>query len=150
MSLITCEDCGQEVSSLANACIHCGRPNTSENYYKNSMHGAWLAVTRSKTPINLFAIAMMSCAAILGVSATQVDSDTSLTAFKYTLHVFLAVSGMFFVTILFCRRGMYHPEDLARAKNAGIDDLGSDNPGIAAVLIAIMLIAYGVYQMTHP
>lgn len=83
---------------------------------------------------------------MLGVSATQVGDEWSLTAFTYTLHIFLAVSGMFFATILFCRKGMYHPEDLAKARQAGVEDLGQDKPNFAAVLIIIMIIAYGVYQ----
>jgi hypothetical protein len=107
---------------------------------------AWNTVTKSRTPINVFALAMMACSAILGISATRVDEICSLTAFTYTLHIFLAVSGMFFATILFCRKGIYHPEDLAKAKHAGVDDLGQDRPVIAAVLICIMVIGYGVYQ----
>ena len=88
---------------------------------------------------------MMSCSAILGMSATQVENTNSLDAFTYTLHTFMAVTGMFFVTILFCRKGVYHPDDLANAKRDGID-LGEDRPVIAAVLIALMLFAYGFYQ----
>jgi hypothetical protein len=53
---------------------------------------------------------------------------------------------MFFVTILFCRKGIYHPDDLAKAKRDGISDMGEDRPVIAAMLIFIMLIAYGLYQ----
>jgi ribose/xylose/arabinose/galactoside ABC-type transport system permease subunit len=112
------------------------------------MGSAWGAVTRSKTPINLFAIAMMCCAAIFGMSATQIENANSLIAFTYTLHTFLAVSGMFFVTILFCRKGVYHPDDLAKAKRDGLSDFGEDRPVIAAVLIALMLIAYCFYHAT--
>ncbi len=146
MGLIKCQDCGHDISNQAKACVKCGRPCDNTNESRSSLHGAWAAVTRSKTPINLFAIAMMSCAAILGMSATQIDNDISLTAFTYTLHTFLAVSGMFFVTILFCRKGIYHPEDLAKAKRNGVIDFGEDRPVIAAVLIGFMLIAYGMYQ----
>ncbi len=89
---------------------------------------------------------MMTCAAILGMSATQVNSPESLKAFTYTLHIFLAVTGMFFVTILFCRKGVYHPDDLAKAKREGLDDLGEDKPEIAAIAIGLMLLAYGLYQ----
>ena len=99
------------------------------------MNAASNAVTKSSTLINVFALAMMACAAILGASATQVDNICDLTAFTYTLHIFLAVSGMFFATILFCRKGMYHPEDLAKAKQAGVEDLGHDKPMIAARFI---------------
>jgi heme/copper-type cytochrome/quinol oxidase subunit 2 len=89
---------------------------------------------------------MMSCSSILGMSATRVVSDNSLIAFTYTLHIFMAVTGMFFVTILFCRKGIYHPDDLAKAKREGITDMGEDKPIVAAVLIVLMLIAYGLFQ----
>jgi hypothetical protein len=146
MSLVKCEDCGQEISDQALMCVKCGRPSGASNESRSFWQGAWAAVTKSKTPINLFAIAMMSCAAILGMSATRIKSETSLEAFTYTLHTFLAVAGMFFVTILFCRKGIYHPDDLAKAKRDGISDMGEDRPVIAAMLIFIMLIAYGLYQ----
>lgn len=90
---------------------------------------------------------MMSCAAILGMSATAIDDVCDLTAFKYTLHIFLAVSGMFFATILFCRKGMYHPQDIAKAKQEGWEESGEDKPAIAAVLICLMLLFYGLYQL---
>ncbi len=127
-------------------CIKCGRPLESSTKSLGIVDGAWAAVTRSKTPINLFAIAMMSCSSILGMSATRVESDNSLIAFTYTLHIFMAVTGMFFVTILFCRKGIYHPDDLAKAKREGITDMGEDKPIVAAVLIVLMLIAYGLFQ----
>ena len=31
MALITCPDCGKEVSDAADACIHCGRPMADAN-----------------------------------------------------------------------------------------------------------------------
>lgn len=146
MSLIKCPECDQEISNQAVMCVKCGNPISQSTSQQKSEHAAWDAVTKSRTPINVFALAMMACSAILGVSATQVSNNWSLTAFTYTLHIFLAVSGMFFATILFCRKGMYHPEDLAKAKEAGVEDLGQDQPIIAAVLILVIVIAYGVYQ----
>jgi len=147
MSLINCPECDQEISNKAVMCVKCGNPiSQSTGSQQKSENAAWNAVTKSRTPINVFSLAMMACSAILGVSATQVGNTFSLTAFTYTLHIFIAVSGMFFATILFCRKGMYHPEDLAKAKEAGGEDLGQDKPILAAILIFIMVIAYGVYQ----
>lgn len=148
MAMINCEDCDQPISDKADSCLHCGCP-VSVNHItaKQKINSAWGAVSRSKTPINLFAIAMMCCSSVLGLSATQINSPTALIAFTYTLHVFMAVTGMFFVTILFCRKGVYHPDDLAKAKRDGItDELGADRPLLAAVLIVMMLSAYAVYQ----
>ena len=153
MAMIKCEECGHEISDKADACIHCGCPSAAAQQSSESRTGvnsAWSAVSRSKTPINLFAIAMMCCASVLGMSATQIDSPESLKAFTYTLHVFMAVTGMFFVTILFCRKGVYHPDDLAKAKRDGIsDEMGADQPVIAAVLIITMLSAYAAYQAVY-
>ncbi|MDO6562140.1 hypothetical protein Q4488_01985 [Amphritea sp. 1_MG-2023] len=148
MAMISCDDCHQAISDKADSCLHCGCPVGVEQYDdKRRIKTAWEAVSRAKTPINLFAIAMMCCASILGMSATQIDNATALTAFTYTLHVFMAITGMFFVTILFCRKGVYHPDDLAKAKRDGVsDELGVDRPLIAALLIVIMLTAYAVYQ----
>jgi hypothetical protein len=146
MSLIKCPECDQEISNQAVMCVKCGNPINKSIGRQSHLNAAWNAVTKSRTPINVFSLAMMACAAILGVSATQVNNAWALTAFTYTLHIFLAVSGMFFATILFCRKGMYHPEDLAKSKQAGVDDLGQDKPIVAAVLIFMMVIAYGVYQ----
>ena len=146
MSLIKCVECDHEISDQAIRCVQCGNPTGNNANQQNHLSSAWQAVTKSRTPINVFSLAMMACAAILGVSATQIVNEYALTAFTYTLHIFLAVSGMFFATILFCRNGMYHPKDLAKAKQAGVEDLGQDKPILAAVLIFIMVIAYGVYQ----
>ena len=146
MSLIKCPECDQEISNQAVICVKCGNPINKNASQQNNLSAAWNAVTKSRTPINVFSLAMMACSAFLGFSATQVGDEWSLTAFTYTLHIFLAVSGMFFATILFCRKGMYHPEDLAKARQAGVEDLGQDKPNFAAVLIIIMIIAYGVYQ----
>jgi hypothetical protein len=101
---------------------------------------------KAKTPINIFAIAMMACASILGGSATLVDSCESLTAFKYSIHAFIAISGMFFLALLFCRKGIYHPQDLEKLSPEVRRDLGKDRPALAAVLIIIILAVYGAYQ----
>lgn len=148
MAMINCEDCDQPISNKADNCLHCGCPvAANDSPTKQKINSAWGAVSRSKTPINLFAIAMMCCSSVLGLSATQINSPTALIAFTYTLHVFMAVTGMFFVTILFCRKGVYHPDDLAKARRDGItNELGTDRPLLAAILIVMMMSAYAVYQ----
>lgn len=78
--------------------------------------------------------------AILVVNATQGASEYALTDFTYT------GSGMVFATILFCRKGMYSSEDLAKVKQAGSDALAQDKPISAALLIGCMLIFYSVHQ----
>jgi len=143
MALLECPDCKGEISDQASACPKCGRPRESKDAL-GSWTGAWQAVGKTKTPINVFALAMMACAAVFGFSATQLG-ENALAAFTYALHTFLAIAGMFFVILLFCRRAIYHPDDLAKAKEHGVD-FGEDKPLLAAVLIGAMMIAYGGYQ----
>lgn len=107
------------------------------------------AVSQARTPINVFALAMMACAALLGLSATQISGCDSRTAFTYTIHAFLAVAGMCFVTLLFCPSTIYHPRDLAQADQTRAEGPRADRPGIAAALIMLMLLAYGWYQFNR-
>ena len=144
MALRECPDCEQQVSDQAAACPKCGRPAEATGETSGSWSGAWQAVGKTRTPINVFALAMMACAAVFGVSSIQVEQAT-LPAFTYSLHTFITIAGMFFVILLFCRNAIYHPDDLATAKKHGVD-LGEDKPVVAAVLIGVMMIAYGCYQ----
>jgi hypothetical protein len=148
MTLIECPVCEEELSSQAHTCCHCGHPLKEQSSSSSNNDNAWNAATRAKTPINVFALAMMTCASILGVFATQIGegNEEALTAFTYTLHIFLAVCGMFFATILFCRKGIYHPMEVAKARQAGGEDLGQDRPMVAALLILFMVLGYGIYH----
>jgi len=147
MSLVKCKDCGQEISDEARTCVKCGRPQSITEELPSKASQIWDAVIKARTPINIFALAMMACASVLGYSATKIAGCEALTAFTYTIHAFLAVSGMFFLAILFCRKGIYHPEDLSRSNPEVIKQLGQDRPGVAALLIVAMLFAYGFYQI---
>lgn len=146
MSLIKCTDCGQEISEEATTCVKCGRPQTIPETTPPESARIWDAVIKAKTPINIFALAMMACASVLGYSATKITGCEALTAFTYTIHAFLAVSGMFFLAILFCRKGIYHPGDLSKLSPETVKHLGQDRPGIAALLIVAMILVYAFYQ----
>ncbi|MCW8884990.1 MAG: zinc ribbon domain-containing protein [Motiliproteus sp.] len=146
MSLIKCSECDHEISDKAKFCISCGFPLDKDEETETKQSLGWHTASKARTPINIFALAMMCCASILGGSATFVDTCQSQTAFTYTIHAFLAVSGMFFLTILFCRKGVYHPEDLDKVSPEVREELGADKPHIAAALIAAMMFAYGAYQ----
>lgn len=150
MSLIKCLECEHEISDQAEICVKCGYPLNVKEPSDNSKSMLWHAVVKTKTPINVFALAMMACASILGASATQITDCYSHSAFTYTIHSFIAVSGMFFLAILFCRKGVYHPEDLDKVKPEILNVLGIDRPLLAAGLIASMMIAYGYYQYHIP
>ncbi len=146
MSLIPCSECKKEISSNALMCIHCGNPMAASDNEPGKMTQMWNAVTKARTPINIFALAMMACASVLGFSATDINTAVSLTAFTYAIHAFLAVTAMFFLTILFVKKGLYHPEDLGKVKSEVLKDFGKDQPMIAAVIIVVMLFSYGYYQ----
>ena len=153
MSLIKCVECAQEISDQAELCVKCGHPldvDKNPDNQNNSKNMLWHAVTKTKTPINVFALAMMACTSILGASATQITDCYSHYAFTYTIHSFIAISGMFFLAILFCRKGIYHPEDIDKVKPETLKSLGKDRPVIAAILIALMMTLYGYYQHKNP
>jgi hypothetical protein len=138
MPLTKCPECDHEISDKAVHCVSCGHPVETTN----QVPGPWAAVTRAKTPINVFALAMMAGASVFGYSATKVEGTDALKAFTYSLHTFLAVVGMFFLTLLFCRSAIYHPNELSDAQAK----LGQDRPGIAAGVIGLIFVAYGLYQ----
>ena len=145
MAIITCLDCNHEISDEAAICVHCGRPNSADGK-GSSINSPWGSVNAAKTPINVFALAMMACTAVLGASAPFIDGKFSLIAFTYSIHAFLAVATMFFLSLLFCRKGIYHPSDLGSAKPEVLAEMGKDEPRLAAAIICIMLLAYGGYQ----
>ena len=152
MPLISCPVCEGQVSDQAETCCHCGHPLKKRGRsveQKGPYDAAWSAATKTRTPVNVFSVAMMACAAILGVAATQINNPEALTAFTYALHLFFGVSGMFFAILLFCRKGLYHPRDLAKAKQAGVDNFGIDRPDFAGILILIVVVAYGVYHIVN-
>ena len=144
--IIECADCGKHISDQATMCVNCGRPLQSAGDTKSGLPTIWAAVTRSKTPINLFALAMSACAAVLGVAAVKIDNKLALQGFTFKLHMFLAITGMFFVTLLFSRTSIYHPTDLAKAKQDGFEEQSKDRPVLAAILILFLILAYGLYQ----
>jgi predicted ferric reductase len=95
MSLVKCFECGQEISDQAEICVKCGRPLDARGKSNSNKSMLWNAVTKTKTPINIFALAMMACASVLGASATQITGCYSHSAFTYTIHSFIAISGFF-------------------------------------------------------
>lgn len=102
MSLIKCPECKQEISDQACICIKCGNPISKTAEQQSSLNTAWNAVTTSRTNAHrCFCFGYVACTAIPGVSATGIDGICALTAFTYTLEIFLAVSEMFFAAILF-------------------------------------------------
>lgn len=58
MSLIKCPECKQEISDQACICIKCGNPISKTAEQQSSLNTAWNAVTTSRTPIDVFALAM--------------------------------------------------------------------------------------------
>jgi len=141
MSTTKCPDCDHVVSELAFACVNCGRlTDYGIKKQENTNSSMWDVITRLRAPINVFAFAMMAAAAVFGMYSVDVMADNDLKAFAFSLHVFLAVAGMFFVTLLFCPGRIYHPNDLTNY------DLKQDRPEIAAIIIVAMLVLYAFYQ----
>ena len=151
MNLVDCPVCTEKVSDQAVTCCHCAHPLKTDAPDTSKNTSAWQTVSKAKTPINVFAIAMMISASILGIRGSFLEKDNlqALQGFTYSLHIFLAVCGMFFMVLLFCRQAMYHPDALARAKQSGFSNFGEDRPLVAAIFIVLMVVAYGFFQFFH-
>ena len=149
MSLVDCPVCSEKVSDQAVTCCHCAQPLKTNAPDTAGNTSAWQTVSQAKTPINVFAIAMMISASVLGIRGSFLEKDNlqALEGFTYSLHIFLAVCGMFFMVLLFCRKGMYHPDALIRAKQSGLNNFGEDRPMVAAIFIVVMVVAYGFFQV---
>jgi uncharacterized membrane protein YvbJ len=90
MSLIQCPECGAEISDRAAMCVKCGHPMGGASKAPDGANPIWDAVNKARTPINVFALGMMACAAVLGYSATSVASCDARVAFTYAIHAFSA------------------------------------------------------------
>ena len=77
MSMFNCPECENSISDKAISCCHCGYPLQQGVQNDPGLSATWKAVEKSRIPINVFSIAMMSCAAILGVSATWIDAEAA-------------------------------------------------------------------------
>ena len=78
MSLVKCLECGQEISDQAEICVKCGRPLDAREESNSNRSMLWNAATKTRTPITVFAFAMMACASVPGASATQFRVDTRI------------------------------------------------------------------------
>ena len=63
MDTIKCSECGQDLARDAIMCIKCGHPLTHTSGQVSKTEQMWDAVIKARTPINVFALAMMACAA---------------------------------------------------------------------------------------
>jgi hypothetical protein len=76
MSIIKCLECGQDISDQATLCVKCGYPIHPAEESPDKKSALWNAVTKARTPINIFALAMMACASVLGLARLELTIVT--------------------------------------------------------------------------
>ena len=94
-------------------------------------------------PNRSFTFGMLLCSAVFALTSVwviSVDKD----AFKWAIHAFLAVVGLFYLIILYCPKALYRPEDLAKLRDE--TDL-RDEPHKAFLLALLVMGIYLAYQI---
>ena len=144
MAITKCSECGKEISDKAVMCVGCGYPltDTSSGTIGQFTKSALRTVTEVRSPINVFTFGMLLCSAVFALSSTMVvaiDKD----AFKWAIHMFLAIVGLFYLIILYCPKALYRPDDLTKLDKTVL----RDEPNKAFFLALLGMCIYLSYQI---
>lgn len=97
-----------------------------------------------RSPIAFMALAILVCNAVFAVCALRVKEDKQMEAFKYAIHMFLAVVSIFALIAVWCPASLYHPKDFVDIE--AYKEL-QQAPLIPTIIAVTGLILYMVYQI---
>jgi hypothetical protein len=98
-------------------------------------------ISAIRSPLSLFGLIMLVCNGVFAISAAWMKD---IEAFKYAIHMFLAIVGAFFLLALWTPRSLYHPREL---QGLGDDISGPRLPKIIVTLVLLLaMFSYGGYQ----
>lgn len=124
----------------------------SNNADDGKDRGAWRQiVAATSSPLKLFALMVLICDTLFGLSAAAMGSGE---IFVYTLHTFLAVAAAFVMIALWSPRSFYGPRELAEIarleKENGAEGrlLPDAKPLVPTLVLAAGVLLYAVYQWT--
>jgi hypothetical protein len=99
-------------------------------------------ISAIRSPLSLFGLIMLVCNGVFAISAAWMKD---IEAFKYAIHMFLAIVGAFFLLALWTPRSLYHPREL---QGLGDDISGPRLPKIIVTLVLLLaMFSYGGYQV---
>ena len=110
--------------------------NDNTKKLKESDYSSIISAIRS--PLSLFGLIVLVCNAVFAISAAAMNN---LEAFKYAIHMFLAIVAAFVMIALWHPRSLYHPRELEGLRG---DITGVRLPKI--IITAVLLLALFVYM----
>ena len=110
--------------------------NDNTKKLKESDYSSIISAIRS--PLSLFGLIVLVCNAVFAISAAAMNN---LEAFKYAIHMFLAIVAAFVMIALWHPRSLYHPRELEGLRD---DITGVRLPKI--IITAVLLLALFVYM----
>ena len=100
-------------------------------------------ISAIRSPLSLFGLIMLVCNGVFAISAASMND---IEAFKYAIHMFLAIVGAFIMIALWAPRSLYHPREL---QGLGDDITGARLPKlVVTVVLLFVMFAYMGYQLS--
>lgn len=92
------------------------------------------------SPLRFFSLTALICSAVFSLSAGIIGQ---MEAFIYSIHMFLAIVGLFVLIAIWCPSALYHPQEL---ENIPQGKLPLHRPWAVTVAGLVGLLLYMAYQ----
>ena len=99
-----------------------------------------------RSPIGFMTLAILVCNAVFGLCALGIDKPEEMEAFKYAIHMFIAVVSIFALIAMWCPASLYHPKDLKEIEKY---KALPQKPWIPTIIGMAGLILYMIYQFCN-
>lgn len=93
------------------------------------------------SPLRFFSLTALICTSVFSLSAGIIGT---IEAFIYSMHMFLAIVGLFVLVAIWCPLALYHPQEL---ENIPQGKLPLHRPWPATVAGLVGLLLYIAYQL---
>ncbi len=98
-------------------------------------------ISAIRSPLSLFGLIVLVCNGVFAIAAASMNN---IEAFKYAIHMFLAVVGVFVMIALWHPRSLYHPRELEGLRD-DITGVRLPKTIITSVMVFVLLLYVG-YQ----
>lgn len=134
-----------------------GEPKHDNDSKQKETTSGWAELIRAiRSPLNVFALTVLVCNAVFALAAAKLNS---LTAFTYSMHLFLGIVGAFTLIALWSPRTLYHPEDIKLLDSIEKDDNDKTNKDnmqndenrrkmIITSVLAAILVGYTAWELS--
>jgi len=97
----------------------------------------WPKIIRQiSSPMRFFGLVILVCSSIFGVAAAFSEEED---AFTYSIHMFLAIVGIFILTAIWSPASLYHPQEL---KDIDKENLPKNRPWVPTISFFVGLLLY--------